>query len=74
VRRAGLSGISLVLVTQCVSGSVMFFLPGSLVALYTTDPAVFAGAAALLQLAALLRRCSSFRMVSRSPPTARCAG
>lgn len=64
VRRAGLSGISLVLVTQCVSGSVMFFLPGSLVALYTTDPAVFAGAAALLQLAALFQLSDGIQVAS----------
>ena len=64
VRRAGLIGVSLTLATQCVSGSAMLLLPGMLASLYTNDPAVLAGAVALLQLAGIFQFSDGIQVVS----------
>ena len=53
VRRAGLVGVSLTLLTQTVSCAAMVGLPRAIVSLYTHDPAITAGAVTLLGYAAL---------------------
>ena len=53
VRRAGLVGVSLTLLTQAVSCAAMAGLPRAIVSLYTRDPAITAGAVTLLGYAAL---------------------
>jgi multidrug resistance protein, MATE family len=55
VRRAGMTGIGLALLTQAVSSAVMLGAPAMIVALYTNDAAVRRGAATLLQLAGLFQ-------------------
>lgn len=55
MRRAGLAGIGLALLAQCVSAVLMFEVPRPLAALYTGDPAVLAGAVTLLHLAAIFQ-------------------
>jgi MATE family multidrug resistance protein len=55
VRRAGLAGLAIVLVTQAVSSCVMIALPGPIAGLYTRDPAVIQGAATLVVLAGLFQ-------------------
>jgi MATE family multidrug resistance protein len=52
MRRAGLVGIGLTLVSQSVSSALMLGLPGPIASLYSSDPAVFAGAVVLLHYAA----------------------
>lgn len=55
VRRAGLVGVGAALVTQSVPAALMWLLPLQIAALYTSDPALIAGAGALLALAALFQ-------------------
>ncbi len=55
VRRAGLVGFMITLLTQGVSSSLMLLLPGPILRLYTADPAVIQGGAALLALAAIFQ-------------------
>jgi len=55
VRRAGLVGIFAALGTQSVPAALMWLLPVPIAALYTSDPALIAGAGALLSLAALFQ-------------------
>ena len=55
MRRAGMVGISTALVTQSVPAMLMLLLPVQIAALYTSDPALIAGASALLMLAALFQ-------------------
>lgn len=55
VRRAGLVGIGLTLLTQSISCAVMVGLPHAIIALYTRDAAVTAGAVTLLWFAALFQ-------------------
>ncbi len=55
VRRAGLVGIGLTLLTQAVSCATMASLPHAIVSLYTHDAAVTAGAVTLLGFAALFQ-------------------
>ncbi len=55
MRRAGLVGIGAALVTQSVPATLMWLLPLQIAALYTGDPALIAGAGALLALAALFQ-------------------
>ncbi|MCC6719235.1 MAG: MATE family efflux transporter [Acetobacteraceae bacterium] len=55
MRRAGMVGIAAALVTQSVPAGLMLLVPVQIVALYTGDPALVAGAAGLLTLAALFQ-------------------
>lgn len=55
IRRAGLVGFGLVLATQTLSSVLIFTLRWPIARLYTTDPAVVAGAAALLLLAGVFQ-------------------
>jgi MATE family multidrug resistance protein len=55
VRRAGLAGLAIVLLTQIVSSCGMIGVPASIAALYTPDTAVRAGAATLLLLAGVFQ-------------------
>jgi MATE family multidrug resistance protein len=55
VRSAGLVGIALTLLTQAVSCAAMVGVPGTIIALYTGDPAVTAQAVTLLGFAALFQ-------------------
>ncbi len=55
VRRAGMVGIFAALGTQSVPAALMWLLPVPIAALYTSDPALIAGAGALLSLAALFQ-------------------
>jgi multidrug resistance protein, MATE family len=52
VRRAGLTGIGLTLVSQAISCGLMLGLPGPIASIYSSDPAVLAGAVLLLHYAA----------------------
>jgi MATE family multidrug resistance protein len=51
VRRAGLAGILLVLLTQSLSCTIMLALPATIARIYSSDAAVRAGAVTLLYLA-----------------------
>ena len=55
MRRAGLAGIGLAVLAQCGSALLMLGIPHLLAAIYTNDPAVLAGAVALLHLAAIFQ-------------------
>jgi MATE family multidrug resistance protein len=55
MRRAGMVGISAALVTQSVPAVLMLMIPVQIASLYTSDPALIAGAASLLLLAALFQ-------------------
>ncbi len=55
VRRAGLTGVGLVLATQLCSCVVMLSVPGLIAALYTNDPAVASVASGLLFVAAVFQ-------------------
>lgn len=55
IRRAGLAGFGLVLGTQTFSSLIIFSLREPIARLYTTDPAVVAGASALLLLAGVFQ-------------------
>ncbi len=55
VRRAGVVGIGTALATQSVPAALMWLLPLQIAALYTSDPALIAGAGSLLVLAALFQ-------------------
>jgi len=52
VRRAGLVGIGLTLVSQTISCALMLGLPGPIASMYSSDPAVVASAALLIHYAA----------------------
>jgi len=64
VRRAGLTGISLTVLTQLLSGGAMLSLPGALVSLYTNDAAVDAGAVGLLRLAGIFQLSDGIQVVA----------
>jgi MATE family multidrug resistance protein len=64
MRRAGFAGISLTVVTQTISGSLMLLVPHALVSLYTNDPAVQAGAANLLRLAGIFQLSDGIQVAS----------
>jgi MATE family multidrug resistance protein len=64
VRRAGLTGICFTVLTQLVSGGAMLLFPGTLVSLYTSDPAVVAGAVALLRLAGIFQLSDGIQVAS----------
>ena len=68
MRRAGLAGIGLAVLAQTCSSALMFGAPHFLAAIYTEDPAVLSGAAALLRLP----RCFRFSMGSRHRLMAPC--
>ena len=55
VRRAGLAGFILTLVTQGVSSTLMLTIPGPIMRLYTDDALVIQGGLALLALAAIFQ-------------------
>jgi multidrug resistance protein, MATE family len=55
VRRAGLLGVGLTALLQTVSCAAMAGLPHAIVSLYTSDPAIMAGAVTLLGYAALFQ-------------------
>jgi len=55
VRRAGLLGMGLALAVQIVSSAAMLGGPRSIASLYTSDTAVLAGAATLLQFAGIFQ-------------------
>jgi len=55
MRRAGLVGVSTALVTQSVPAVLMLLVPVQIASLYSSDPALIGGAAALLTLAALFQ-------------------
>ena len=55
IRRAGLAGIALALMAQGVSCAAMLCLPHAIAGLYSTDPGVVGGAAALLFYAAIFQ-------------------
>ena len=62
VRRAGLAGFLLTLLTQGVSSTLMLTIPGAIVRLYTDDPAVINGGMALLALAAIFQLSDGFQV------------
>ena len=64
MRRAGLVGVATALVTQSVPAALMLLAPGQIAALYTTDPALIAGAAALLTVAALFQLSDGVQVAS----------
>jgi len=55
VRRAGFVGIGMALGFEAVSSTLLLTVPGPIIALYTSDPAVMAGAVTLLFYAALFQ-------------------
>ena len=55
MRRAGVAGLGLVLVTQLVLSCVMLALPAPIVSLYTDEASVLAGASTLLLLAGVFQ-------------------
>jgi MATE family multidrug resistance protein len=55
VRRAGLSGMGLALLTQSATGGVMLLAPEALAHVYTDQPDVLAGAATLLRIAGVFQ-------------------
>ena len=55
VRRAGLVGVGAALITQSVPAALMLLVPAGIASLYTSDPALIAGATGLLMLAALFQ-------------------
>jgi MATE family multidrug resistance protein len=54
-RRAGLVGIGMAFGFEAVTSGVLLGVPGTIIGLYTSDPAVFAGAVTLLFYAALFQ-------------------
>ena len=54
-RHAGLVGTGIVLVTQCLSATLMLLFPSAIVAIYTDDPQIAELAISLLFLAALFQ-------------------
>ena len=55
VRRAGIAGFLIVLLTQTVSSALMLGLPGVIAGLYTQDAGVIAGASVLLVIAGVFQ-------------------
>lgn len=55
MRRAGFTGITLAILFQACSATLMFGAPHLLAAIYTRDPAVLAGAVVLLHFAAIFQ-------------------
>jgi MATE family multidrug resistance protein len=64
VRRAGLSGIGLTLASQSVSCALMLALPGPIASIYSSDPAVLAGAVVLLHFAAAFQFSDGIQVAS----------
>jgi MATE family multidrug resistance protein len=64
VRYAGMSGITLVLVTQFISSGIMLSLPGPIARLYTSDAAVIAMASQLLILAGFFQFSDGIQVAS----------
>lgn len=64
VRYAGMSGITLVLVTQFISSGTMLLLPGPIARLYTGDAAVIAMASQLLILAGFFQFSDGIQVAS----------
>jgi MATE family multidrug resistance protein len=64
VRHAGLAGIALTLATQALSCTLMLALPGPIASIYSSDPAVIAGAVVLLQFAAAFQFSDGIQVVS----------
>ncbi|MEX1829590.1 MATE family efflux transporter [Luteibacter sp. CQ10] len=64
VRYAGLSGISLVLVTQFISSGAMLLFAAPIAGLYTNDPAVIAMASQLLVLAGFFQFSDGIQVAS----------
>lgn len=64
VRYAGMSGITLVLVTQFISSGTMLLLPGAIARLYTGDAAVIAMASQLLILAGFFQFSDGIQVAS----------
>ena len=64
VRYAGLSGLALVLVTQCFSSGIMVLLPRQIASLYTSDAAVVATAAQLMLLAGVFQFADGIQVAS----------
>lgn len=64
VRYAGLSGISLVLVTQFISSGAMLLFAAPIAGLYTHDPAVIAMASQLLVLAGFFQFSDGIQVAS----------
>lgn len=54
-RHAGLVGAGIVLVTQCLSATLMVVFPGVIVSIYTADPEIAVLAVSLLSLAAIFQ-------------------
>jgi len=55
MRRAGMVGVGTALITQSVPAALMLLFPMTIAGFYTSDPALIAGAASLLVLAALFQ-------------------
>lgn len=64
MRRAGLVGVGTALVTQSVPCALMLTIPTTIAGLYTSDPALVAGAASLLALAALFQLSDGVQVAS----------
>lgn len=64
MRRAGLVGVATALVTQSVPAALMLLLPAQIAGLYTTDPALIAGATTLLMIAALFQLSDGVQVAS----------
>jgi multidrug resistance protein, MATE family len=64
VRRAGLAGIALTLVSQSVSCALMLGLPGPIASIYSSDPAVVAGAVLLMHFAAAFQFSDGIQVAS----------
>ncbi len=64
MRRAGLVGIGLTLVSQTVSCALMLGLPGPIASIYSSDPAVVVGAALLLHFAAAFQFSDGIQVAS----------
>ena len=64
MRRAGLVGVATALITQSVPAGLMLLIPTQVASLYTNDPALIAGAAALLMLAAIFQLSDGVQVAS----------
>jgi MATE family multidrug resistance protein len=64
VRRAGLAGIALTLVTQTLSCTLMLALPAPIASIYSADPAVLSVAVLLLQFAAAFQFSDGIQVAS----------
>ncbi len=64
IRRAGIAGFTLVMVTQTLSSLLIFSLRWPIARLYTADPPVVAGAATLLLLAGVFQFADGFQVAA----------